>query len=48
MNGEDKVLEAMFESGHKEGDPLKDIKLDRSARFTFDENGQYIKEEQQD
>lgn len=45
MNGEDKVLEAMFESGHKEGDPLKDIKLDRPAIFTFDENGQYIKEE---
>ena len=44
-NGEDKVLEAMFESGHKEGDPLKDIKLDRPAIFTFDENGQYIKEE---
>lgn len=45
MNGEDKVLEVMFESGHKEGDPLKDIKLDRPAIFTFDENGQYIKEE---
>ena len=45
MNSEDKVLEAMFESGHKEGDPLKDIKLDRPAIFTFDENGQYIKEE---
>lgn len=45
INGEDKVLEAMFESGHKEGDPLKDIKLDRPAIFTFDENGQYIKEE---
>lgn len=45
MNGEDKVLEAMFESGYKEGDPLKDIKLDRPAIFTFDENGQYIKEE---
>ena len=45
MNGEDKVLEEMFESGYKEGDPLKDIKLDRPAIFTFDENGQYIKEE---
>ena len=44
MNGEDKVLEEMFESGHKEGDPLKDIKLDRPAIFAFDENGQYIKE----
>ena len=45
INGEDKVLEAMFESGHKEGDPLKDIKLDRPAIFTLDENGQYIKGE---
>lgn len=45
MNGEDKVLETMFESGYKEGDPLKDIKLDRPAIFTFDENGQYIEEE---
>ena len=45
INGEDKVLEVMFESGHKEGDPLKDIKLDRPAIFTFDENGRYIKEE---
>ena len=45
INGEDKVLEEMFESGYKEGDPLKDIKLDRPAIFTFDENGQYIKEE---
>ena len=45
INGEDKVLEAMFESGHKEGDPLKDIKLDRPAIFTFDEKGQCIKEE---
>ena len=45
MNGEDKVFEEMFESGHKEGDLSKDIKLDRPAIFTFDENGQYIKEE---
>ena len=45
MNGEDKVLEEMFESGHKEGDLSKDIKLDRPAIFTFDENGQYIKGE---